>query len=142
SLLALQIASRVRSTLGVPLPLRSVFEEPTIADQARAIERLLGSGKTAIAGIRPLPRPDNLPLSFAQHRLWFLQQLEPTSDFYNVPIALRIRGPLNINVLSDCYSEIVRRHEVLRNTFPIRQGIPVQQNHEAVPAPMEITDLR
>src|SRR5439155_14101262 len=66
SLLALQIASRVRSTLGVSLPLRSVFEEPTIADQARVIERILRTRKSAVVEIRPFPRPDNLPLSFAQ----------------------------------------------------------------------------
>jgi amino acid adenylation domain-containing protein/non-ribosomal peptide synthase protein (TIGR01720 family) len=142
SMLALQIASRVRGTLGVPLPLRSVFEEPTIADQARAIERLLGNGKSAPAEIQSNSRPENVPLSFAQQRLWFLHQLEPTSDFYNVPIALRLRGSLNLGALTDCFTEIVRRHEILRTTFPIRQGIPVQQIHQPAFVALEVTDLR
>ncbi|HEV3316175.1 MAG TPA: amino acid adenylation domain-containing protein [Candidatus Angelobacter sp.] len=142
SLLALQIASRVRTVLGAALPLRSIFEEPTIADQARTVERLLGSGQTAAsAGIRPSTRPDNLPLSFAQQRLWLLHQLEPTSDFYNIPIVLRIRGPLNVNILGNCCNEIMRRHEVLRTTFPIRQGAPVQQIAAAVGPPLAVTDL-
>src|SRR5437763_3999511 len=142
SLLALQIASRVRTVLGAALPLRSVFEGPTIADQARAVEKLLGSGKTAAsAGIRPVARPDHLPLSFARQRLWFLQQLEPSSDFYNVPLALRIGGPLNVQVLRDCGAEIVRRHEALRTTFPIRQGVPAQEIGEAAAPPIEVRDL-
>ena len=113
SLLALQISSRVKTTLGVTLPLRNIFEGPTVAELARAVEKLLEADNTADrAGIRPVPRPENLPLSFAQQRLWFLYQLEPTSDFYNVPLAFRVRGPLHVEVLEDCCKEIVRRHEV------------------------------
>jgi amino acid adenylation domain-containing protein/non-ribosomal peptide synthase protein (TIGR01720 family) len=142
SLRALQIASRVRTVLGVSVPLRVIFEEPTIASQARMVEQLLASGNgSSSAAICPSPRPDNLPLSFAQQRLWFLHQLEPKSDFYNVPIALRIRGPLNVNVLSDCCNEIVRRHEVLRTSFPIREGVPVQQIGDPTQLSLRVTNL-
>ena len=142
SLLALQIVSRVRTVMGVALPLRSVFEGPTIADQARAVEKLLSSGQVvALDPICPAARPHDLPLSFSQQRLWFLHQLEPASDFYNVPVAFRVRGPLNAGILGDCFNEIVRRHEVLRTTFPIRQGVPVQQIHEAACQPLTVVDL-
>ncbi|HEY6349972.1 MAG TPA: non-ribosomal peptide synthase/polyketide synthase [Candidatus Angelobacter sp.] len=142
SLLALQIASRVRTVLGVDLPLRTIFEEPTIGDQARAVERLLGSGKTSPPlEIHDLHRPDVLPLSFAQQRLWFLHQLEPTSDFYNVPVAIRVYGPLDADVLRKCCNEMVYRHEILRTSFPIRNGEPVQQIDQAVARPLEVTDL-
>jgi len=142
SLRALQIASRVRAVLGASLPLRVIFEEPTIAGQARAVERLLAGDNSSISpAICSFPRPDNLPPSFAQQRLWFLHQLEPASDFYNVPIALRIRGPLNVNVLSDSCNEIVRRHEVLRTTFPIRDGVPVQQISEPQHLALAVTNF-
>jgi amino acid adenylation domain-containing protein/non-ribosomal peptide synthase protein (TIGR01720 family) len=141
SLRALQIVARVRTVLGVSLPLRMIFEEPTVTDQARAVERLLASGNAAPSAIRLSPRPDSLPLSFAQQRLWFLHQLEPGSDFYNVPIALRIRGPLDANVLGECCNEVARRHEVLRTTYPIKDGAPVQQIGKAECLPLAFTDL-
>jgi amino acid adenylation domain-containing protein/non-ribosomal peptide synthase protein (TIGR01720 family) len=142
SLLALQIVSRVRTVMGVALPLRSVFERPTIADQARTVEELLSSSQAvALDLIRPAARPHDLPLSFAQQRLWFLHQLAPTSDFYNVPVAFRVRGPLNIGILGDCFHEIIGRHEVLRTAFPIRQGVPLQQIHEAVSQAVTVVDL-
>lgn len=142
SLRALQVVSRVRTVMGVALPLRSVFEGPTIAGQARAVEELLSSSQAvALDPIRPATRPHDLPLSFSQQRLWFLHQLEPASDFYNVPVAFRVHGPLNVGILSDCFNEIVRRHEVLRTSFPIRQGVPVQQIHEAACQPLEVVDF-
>jgi amino acid adenylation domain-containing protein len=142
SLLALQIASRVQSVLGVSLPLRTVFESPTIADQARVVEKLVSSGEdTTHRRICSVAHPEIVPLSFAQQRLWFLHQLEPASDFYNVPVALRIHGPLNVNVLSDCCNEILCRHEALRTTFPIRQGVPVQQIGGIAYQPITVIDL-
>ena len=142
SLRALQVVSRVRTVMGVALPLRSVFEGPTIADQARAVEKLLSSSQAvALDPIRPATRPHDLPLSFAQQRLWFLHQLEPASDFYNVPVAFRVHGPLNVGILSDCFNEIIRRHEMLRTSFPIRQGVPVQQIHDAACQPLKVVDF-
>jgi amino acid adenylation domain-containing protein/non-ribosomal peptide synthase protein (TIGR01720 family) len=143
SLRALQITSRVRTVLGAALPLRSVFEEPTVSEQVRTIERLLASGEPASAGeIPPFTRTESAPLSFGQQRLWFLHQLEPASDFYNVPLAFHVRGPLNTGVLADCWSEIARRHEVLRTTFPIRQGVPVQEVGETWSrSRMNVTEL-
>ncbi|MEK7784918.1 MAG: condensation domain-containing protein, partial [Chloroflexota bacterium] len=138
SLLATQIVSRVRDAFNVDLPLRRLFETPTIAALAEGIEIT----KRQEAGvetqpIRPAPREGDpsalptvagqaLPLSFAQQRLWFLDQLEPNSPFYNLPEALRLAGPLDVAVLEQSLNEIVRRHEVLRTTFVTVDGKPQQ----------------
>src|SRR6185369_15044466 len=100
---------------------------PTIASLARGIEQALES---RVAGplppILPVPREGDLPLSFAQQRLWAVDQIERGS-LYNIPIAFRLRGPLHVPALRHAVEEIVRRHEVLRTTFPAAQGRPHQQ---------------
>ncbi|HEY2740025.1 MAG TPA: condensation domain-containing protein, partial [Thermoanaerobaculia bacterium] len=119
SLLATQLVSRVRTTFGIELPLRAVFEHPTLAGLAREIEqrsRLAGSAPPPLVRIDRVDRANDLPLSFAQQRLWFLDQLEGGS-LYNVPIALRMTGRLSITALSRVFAEVVRRHEVLRTVF-------------------------
>lgn len=93
----------------------------------------------------PIPRRTSneaLPLSFAQQRLWFLDQLAPGSPFYNVTNALRIRFPLNVDALERSYNETVRRHEALRTTFRAVDGKPVQVIAQTVRLPMEVRDLR
>ncbi len=80
----------------------------------------------------PVPRTESIPLSYAQERLWFLDQLMPGSAAYNVPYALRIRGPLEIEVLEHAVKELVGRHEVLRTTFEVREGEPVQNDLKEV----------
>src|SRR5205823_184194 len=77
--------------------------------------------------VTPVARAGNLPLSFAQQRLWFLDQLEPNSTVYHIPLAWRLEGPLDQEVLERCLNEIVRRHEVLRTTFPAVAENPVQK---------------
>jgi amino acid adenylation domain-containing protein len=124
SLLATQVASRVRSILGVELPLRRLFETPTIRELARALE---AARKGPMAPpIAPVPRDRDLPLSFAQQRLWFLDQLEPGSAAYNIPAAVRLSGEVSPARLAAVFAEVVRRHEALRTTFDARDGGPVQ----------------
>ncbi|HEX3526556.1 MAG TPA: amino acid adenylation domain-containing protein, partial [Thermoanaerobaculia bacterium] len=117
SLLATQLLSRVREAFRVELPMRAIFEQPTVAGLAREIEQA-GVGGIAAPRLNPTDRTDqaDLPLSFAQQRLWFLDQLEG-GPLYNVPVALRMRGTLSAAVLARVFAEVVRRHEVLRTMF-------------------------
>ncbi|PYS94472.1 MAG: hypothetical protein DMF50_12430, partial [Acidobacteria bacterium] len=142
SLLATQLISRLRETFRVELPLRALFESPTIAGLARAIDSLrsLGTARPAPALARA-PRDRDLPLSFAQQRLWFLDQLEPGCAFYNIPAALRLRGALDAEALRRSLNEIVRRHEALRTTFRAAEGEPVQVIAPALELPLPVTDL-
>jgi amino acid adenylation domain-containing protein/non-ribosomal peptide synthase protein (TIGR01720 family) len=127
SLLAMQLATRIRETFGTDLPLRQLLEAPTLAQQAERIERKRWGGETAQSvTIAPVPRQSGLPLSFAQERLWFLNQLEPENPIYNIPFAFRLVGALDSAALSASFAEVVRRHEVLRTTFSAPAGIPLQ----------------
>ena len=127
SLLATQVISRVRDTLGVELPLRSLFEAPTIAELASRVEFELKNGQSQKAEpLLPIPRLESIPLSFAQTRLWFLDQLQPNSAFYNIPLALRLSGQLNIAAIEFSINEIIQRHEALRTNFTTQEGQPVQ----------------
>src|SRR6185369_7916162 len=118
SLLATRVLSRLRGAFGVELPLRDLFEAPTVARLAVRVEaarRALGTGAGAPAPpLVPAPREGPLPLSFAQRRLWFIDQLEPGSPLYSMPMALRIEGPLDAGMLALCLGDIERRHESLR----------------------------
>ncbi|HVR95834.1 MAG TPA: amino acid adenylation domain-containing protein, partial [Thermoanaerobaculia bacterium] len=148
SLLATQVISRLRGAFGVELPLRALFEAPVLADLAARIETaLLQEDRRARAGIAPIEptlREGPLPLSFAQQRLWFIDQLEPGRPLYNIPAALRVEGPLDPAVpaiLALCLGEIVRRHEVLRTVFAVREGSPAQVIRAAVPFVLPVVDL-
>ena len=127
SLLATQVVARIRSAFGVELPLRALFEAPTLEALARAIDASTGSTPAlALPPLRPVSRQQPLPLSFAQQRLWFLDQLIPDSATYNMPSALRLEGTLDTAALENSLSELVRRHESLRTTFPAESGQPLQ----------------
>ncbi|BDI19846.1 hypothetical protein ANSO36C_56480 [Nostoc cf. commune SO-36] len=127
SLLATQLISRVRTSLKVELPLRSLFAAPTVAQLSQHIQR---SQQQDLELTAPpiLPRAKNaeLPLSYAQQRLWFLDQLNPNSAFYNLLIALRLVGTLNVATLEQSLIEILHRHEALRTNFAIVDGKPSQ----------------
>ncbi|BAY78557.1 amino acid adenylation [Nostoc linckia NIES-25] len=125
SLLATQLVSRVRSSLKVELPLRSLFAAPTIAELSQNIQQLQQQNLTASA-ILPRPRDADVPLSFAQQRLWFLDKLNPNSAFYNLLLALRLAGTLNRTALEQSLQEIIHRHEALRTNFITVDGEPVQ----------------
>ena len=143
SLLATRLASRIRKTLGVELPLRTLFEQPTVAGLAAGLERLResGEGRTRPPIVR-VPRDGaGLPLSFAQQRLWFLDQLQPGSAAYNMPMPLRVAGPLQIPALRGALDGMVRRHETLRTTFAVTGGEPQQVVAPAAPLPLPVVDL-
>ena len=128
SLLATRLISRVREGFGVELPLRALFEAPTVEGLAARIEALVGEGASAAKAppIVPIPREGNLPLSFAQRRLWFIDQMEPGSAAYNLPHALRLTGALDVAALERGLGELTRRHETLRTRFLAVSGEPVQ----------------
>ncbi|NLG49703.1 MAG: amino acid adenylation domain-containing protein, partial [Chloroflexi bacterium] len=138
SLLATQLMGRIRQTMQVDLPLRTLFEAPTVAALA---QRLDGATRRALTPIQPAPRDGQAALSYAQQRLWFLDQLEPGSAMYNIPTAVRLRGALDVAALERSLNEIVRRHEVLRATFQTIEGKPVQRIAPALSLPLLVQDL-
>ena len=127
SLLATQAISRIRHLFEVDLPLRVLFDAPTVAGLARAVEDAQRTGTGVDAPpVRPAARDGGLPLSFAQQRLWFLDQLIPDNPSYNTPGALRVLGELDVEALKRSLDAIVGRHEVLRTTFAMRDGRATQ----------------
>ncbi|WP_442937364.1 non-ribosomal peptide synthase/polyketide synthase [Nostoc sp.] len=126
SLLATQLISRVRSSLKVELPLRSLFAAPTIAQLAPLIQQLQQDLELAAPPIFRRAENADLPLSYAQQRLWFLDQFEPNSSFYNIPIGLRLVGTLEVAALEQSLIEIIHRHEALRTNFITVDGQATQ----------------
>src|SRR5262249_54412430 len=125
SLLATRLVARVRSVLGVEVPLRAVFETPTVAGLAQRVEQALCQGKgMQVPPLEAMERPKEIPLSFAQQRLWFLDQLEPESTAYLVPSALRLQGQMSAQDLEQSLQQVVSRHESLRTTFEMQSGQP------------------
>ncbi|MEW5930501.1 MAG: amino acid adenylation domain-containing protein, partial [Gemmatimonadota bacterium] len=143
SLLAARVVSRVRDALGVELPLPALFEARTVAALARRVEALLHAGDGAEAPpLAPVPRDGApLPLSFGQQRLWLLQRMEPGSAAYNLPYALRVRGPLDEGALERALTDVAGRHETLRTRFPEQGGEPVQRIEPARPVRPPRVDL-
>ncbi|MDZ7319565.1 MAG: amino acid adenylation domain-containing protein, partial [candidate division KSB1 bacterium] len=143
SLLATQLVSRIRDEFEIELPLRSIFEVPFVAELAKKIDiaKLSEPGLEA-PPIVPISRDQELPLSFAQQRLWFLDQLEPNSPFYNIPEAVRFKGHLDVDALEQSLNEVVRRHESLRTTFHAKGGKPYQVIHPEMTIPLRKIDLR
>jgi amino acid adenylation domain-containing protein len=127
SLLATRVISRVREAFKIELSLRTLFEKPVLQALAAEIDQIKIEGKKFLApAILPVARGEQLLLSYSQQRLWFIDQLEPASATYNMPAAIRIQGPLNAVALEQAFSEIIRRHESLRTSFPSIDGRPLQ----------------
>ncbi|HYG65887.1 MAG TPA: amino acid adenylation domain-containing protein, partial [Thermoanaerobaculia bacterium] len=145
SLLATRVMSRLRSAFGVEMPLRDLFEAPLLADLAARVEVALRAGTghltPSLLPLSPEPRQGPLPLSFAQQRLWFIDQLEPGSPLYNMPVTLRVEGPLDPAALASCLGEIVRRHEALRTVFTTLDDSPVQTVRPAALFVLPVVDL-
>ncbi|HKX28230.1 MAG TPA: amino acid adenylation domain-containing protein, partial [Blastocatellia bacterium] len=142
SLLATQVISRIREVFGVKIGVRTIFEEPQLEGLARRIEKALRAGEKEEAS--PLIRASRegaLPLSFAQQRLWFIEQLEPGQATYNIPAAVRLEGRLEIEILERVINEILRRHEVLRTRIRAEEGIPRQVIEDWTPRSLEVEDL-
>ena len=156
SLRATQVMSRLRQACGVELPLRLLFEAPTVAGLAARLQAALaptasgGGAETGTGGgadlqaWTPIPRRRSgieLPLSFAQERLWFLDQLAPGSTTYNLPDALTLAGRLDVAALAAAFTEVVRRHESLRTSFRAPAGQPSQVVLPPAPMSLPLVDL-
>ncbi len=142
SLLATQVMSRVLQTLHVELPVSTLFEKPNIAGLAERIERVRSRARPPAPPPMPVSRAGgDLPLSFSQQRLWFLNQLEPGSPAWNVPAAFHLEGRFEPRFLAAALGEVVRRHEVLRTTFPSVDGEPRQVISAALRVSLPLVDL-
>ncbi|HSE19639.1 MAG TPA: amino acid adenylation domain-containing protein [Pyrinomonadaceae bacterium] len=173
SLSATQIVSRIREAFRMELPVRRIFEEPTVEGLAQALQEDCGerieqaaelllqvssvpdekpaeelvSLETKTMSERPADDPASrvtrtAPLSFAQQRLWFLEQYEPDNILYNLPVSIRLHGALDVPALERTLNEIVRRHESLRTTFAMENDHPVQVVNEARPFRLSVVELR
>ncbi len=145
SLLATQLITRLRSALGVELPLHCLFESPTVAGLAEKVDSYIRTEQSAqLPPLRRIPRDGDLPLSFAQQRLWFLDQLLPGNPLYNATTAVRLSGNLNLEVLKRSINEIVHRHEALRTIFVKVEEQPVQITIDELlisPTLIDLSDL-
>ncbi|HYW09013.1 MAG TPA: condensation domain-containing protein, partial [Longimicrobium sp.] len=139
SLRATQAAARVRARLGAEMPLRALFEGATLAEVAARVE----VGEQGGAGrIERVARDGSaLPLSYAQERLWFIDRMEPGSAAYNMGMGLRLAGELDRSAMERALAEVVRRHESLRTTFRVEDGVPAQHVAEAGWSPLDCIDL-
>ncbi|MFD2169298.1 amino acid adenylation domain-containing protein [Tumebacillus lipolyticus] len=148
SLLATQILSRIRSELGVEVTLRDVLEARSVRSLAHAVSAAPASDANDFAaekkrdatkdglplsGLPPADRTEPVPASFAQRRLWFLDRLEAGSSLYNLPLAMRLKGKLDHDAVTDALTEVVRRHQALRTVFAEVDGHAVQVVREAEP---------
>ena len=138
SLLATQALSHIRRDMKIDLPLRQIFETPTVADLAAAIDGIQDDELDA----PPLVKAEGeKPLSFAQQRMWFLNQLDPGSAQYHIPSAVRITGDLDVAALRACLNEITRRHETLRTAFISVDGAPKLAVAAVLDVPLPVVDL-
>src|SRR6185312_4523456 len=151
SLLATQVVARISDGMGVEIGLRGMFEKPTVAGVAEVVAEALEQKKNteAEAGeagektpeLVRVSREQSLPLSFAQERMWFIDQLEPGSATYNIPAAYLLKGTLDKEALKQSLNEIVKRHEVLRTVFPTQDGKAVQKIAAEMPLVVNAVDL-
>jgi amino acid adenylation domain-containing protein len=143
SLLAIRLLSRLRDAFAVEVPLRVLFESPTVEKVAAFVVRETGTGFN-LPEIRPVPRQAPLPQSFAQQRLWFIDQLEPGTSLYSVPFDIRLEGELDVPALGAAFTALVERHEILRTTYGPPSddgGVPVQIVHSPVSHDLPLVDL-
>ncbi|MEV5597204.1 amino acid adenylation domain-containing protein [Streptomyces sp. NPDC052496] len=137
SLLAMRLTSRARTALGVEIPMTVMFESPTVAGLAGRLHEL-GAGRPRVVAAQ---RPEVLPLSFGQQRMWFANRLEDTSGAYNMAMAVRLTGSLDRPALRAAWADVIARHEPLRTVFPERDGVPHQLVLDADPTGPDAPEL-
>ncbi|MBW4556602.1 MAG: amino acid adenylation domain-containing protein [Trichormus sp. ATA11-4-KO1] len=143
SLLATLVVSQLRNVFHIELPLRNIFDFPTVVTLAKSVEIMKQSQEHLQSPpIVPIPRNGKEPLSFAQQRLWFIDQLEPNNPAYNHFNAVRITGALNIVALKQSLNEIIRRHEALRTSFPAADGQPICAIAPALTLELPVVELQ
>lgn len=141
SLLATQMISRIRRVFEVDMPLRDLFDHPTVRGLCERIRNARRSGLKPPPLIQRADRQVEMPLSHAQQRLWFLDRMDPGNPAYNVPFAIRLSGHLNVNAVLWSVNEIIRRHEMLRTAFVTRDGTPLQRIMPVAEAELQQLDL-
>ncbi|BDB61764.1 non-ribosomal peptide synthetase [Rhodococcus sp. RDE2] len=124
SLLATQLTARLGAALDTRVPVRTVFEASTVVALAARLRPSVGHG--ARPALTAVPRPDRIPLSLAQQRMWILNRVDPESGVYNIPLVLRLEGALNVGALERAIDAVVQRHETLRTRYPSDQDGPYQ----------------
>ncbi|MGW4771332.1 amino acid adenylation domain-containing protein, partial [Nocardia sp. NPDC004278] len=139
SLLATQVAARIGDALDTKVLVRSVFETPTVAGLAAKVETHVGSGRRRplLAGLRP----ERVPLSLAQLRMWFINQFDPSSAAYHIPVAIRLSGELDVTALGLAVEDMVTRHEVLRTVYPQTPDGPVQEVLPPSEVPIDLVPI-
>ena len=143
SLQAAQIIARVRKQLRVEIPLRALFENPTVAQLSKNLEQASSQVESKPIPVRrTAQRADEVPPSSAQERLWFLNQLEPESPAYNICRAYQIKGACDIEKLRESFELIVSRHETLRTNFVARAGRPIAVIKPSIGLPFDVVDLK
>ncbi|HEU4326674.1 MAG TPA: amino acid adenylation domain-containing protein [Roseiflexaceae bacterium] len=143
SLLATQVMARVGSVFGVDLPLRSLFDHPTVGQLATLIDQTrVEAGGQPTPPIVAVPRDQPLPLSFPQEQLWTIDQISTGNVAYLIPAMVRIKGPLRLDVFQRCFDTALARHEIFRSTYHLHNGHPVQVVQPPGPAPVTLIDLR
>ncbi|HEU0253471.1 MAG TPA: amino acid adenylation domain-containing protein, partial [Pyrinomonadaceae bacterium] len=142
SLLATQVITRIRKAFQLELPLQELFINPTVAGLAQVIDDALKEVQGVVGPpLERVSRDRDLPLSFAQQRLWFIDQLEPNNAAYNLPVAVRLKGSLDVAALKRSLSEVLRRHEVLRTVFKLDASGPVQHALPSTEFALPVIDL-
>ncbi len=143
SLMATRVFSRIREAFQVELPLKTLFDAPTLAELASVIEKAMGTDSAAsVPPLAPVARDRELPASFGQQGLWLINRLEPLSHLYNIPFALRLKGHLDSVALERCLAAVTERHESLRTTFKAENGQPRQVILQSANAELVKHDLR
>ncbi|AMO93242.1 phosphopantetheine attachment site family protein [Collimonas fungivorans] len=142
SLLATRLVSQLRQRLQVEVPVRALFEEPSVAQLAQRVQELQAQGQALnLPALQAQPRPQIVPLSFAQERLWFLEQLQPGLAQYNIPMAVELHGVLDEQALEQALQALVDRHESLRTRFEAIDGVPQQQVLAQLQVKWHLVDL-
>ncbi len=141
SLLATQVVSRINESFNIQLPIKYIFEYPTIASLSKEIEKYKSNGTNNLPTITKVNRDINLPLSFSQKRLWFLNELKPNDPSYNITSAFKISGNLNIEILSESIKLIIQRHEILRTVFIDNHGQPAQKILDEINFEIKVKDF-